>query len=89
VAELEVTTGELYRSISALDGRVSAQFDSVNRRLDGLQFVHRETYAAEMAAIRERLEDQEEKVRWWSRAFVVSLLFPVVVGVILALVLTR
>lgn len=85
----EVTIGELYRSISALDGRVSAQFESVNRRLDSLQFVHRETYAAEMTALRERVDTTEEKLRWMSRALVTSFAFPVMVALLLAVVLSR
>lgn len=93
----EVTIGELYRSISGLKADMAAQFEIVNRRFDSLQFVHRETYAAEMTALRaeiaadrEEINELKERFRWGGRAIIVSFVFPILVSlVVMALAVGR
>lgn len=85
----EVTIGELSRTIARMDLRVATQFEAVNRRLDSLQFVHRETYSVQMAALVDRLEALEEAKRWTVRTFVASFTFPILVGAIVMQAVAR
>lgn len=85
----EVTIGELSRTLTRMDARMTTQFEAVNRRLDSLQFVNRETYAVQMEAIVDRLEALEDGKRWIARSFVAAFLFPIMVGIIVALAVAR
>jgi Mg-chelatase subunit ChlI len=89
IGDADITIGELSRTIAAMDGRLTSQLQEVNRRLDGLQFVHRETYEAQREAFSTRLATIEEKDTWRGRALVVSFLFPVLIAVVLALALGK
>ena len=85
----EITIGELSRTIAAMDARMGAQFAAINGRLDGLQFVHRETYAVQMGAVNDRLDTIEERLRWTGRTFIAAFVFPVLVAIIATLVAIR
>lgn len=85
----DVTMGELARRLDRVEGRIAEQFGDMHRQIEGLQFVHRDTYLVQMAAMTARLETLEEKNRWTARALVTSIIFPVIVAITLALVLTR
>lgn len=85
----DITIGELSRTIVAMDARINAQFAAVNHRLDGLQFVHRETFTVEMEALKDRVHELEEAKRWTARTFVAAFLFPILVAVILALAVAK
>lgn len=85
----DVTMGELARRLDRVETRITEQFSDMHRQLEGLQFVHRDTYLVQMSAITDRLEALEEKNTWIARALVTSIIFPVIVAIILALALTR
>lgn len=84
-----ITPGEIARRLDGFEQRTSAQFDGINRRLDNLQFVPRDTYLVQIDSMTERITGLEERARWFSRALVTAILFPVLTALILALVLTR
>jgi hypothetical protein len=89
MAAEDVTIGELCRRLSAMESRMNAQFSEVNRRLDNLQFVPRDVYQAEMRAHDHRLIDLEEDRKWNRRAIVTSFVWPIIVGLLLAAMVTR
>lgn len=70
-------------------GELGRRLDRIERKIDNLQFVRRDVYDVEMSSVKARLDDLEEGRRWAFRGIVTSLVFPVLVAVILALVLTR
>jgi hypothetical protein len=84
----EVTIGELSRTIAAMDGRINAQFNAINRRFDNLEFVHRDTYTAQMGALIDRVHTLEESKTWLTRtlvaAFIVAFISPLLVGLVVA-----
>jgi hypothetical protein len=80
----DITIGELSRTISGMEKRINDRFDAINRRFDGLEFVHRETYTVQMGMVIDRVEALEESKRWLLRmlagAFFVAFLAPVLVA---------
>lgn len=76
----DVTLGEVARRLTALEGGISRQFDTVNRRLDNLQFVSHEIYTVEMKLVTDRLRQLEEDKQWTRRTIVGAFLFPVLVA---------
>lgn len=85
--ESDVTLGELSRRMVSMEGRMSDGFAAVNRRLDSLQFVNQETYRVEISAMSRRLDELEDAKKWTARTFVAAFLFPVLVGILVAVVL--
>lgn len=85
----DVTLGEVVRRLDSLEKRMDGNFGNVTRQLENLQFVHRDTYSVQMAAVVDRLEALEESKAWVARGLVTCLIFPVVVAIILAVVLTQ
>lgn len=85
----DVTLGELSRRLDSLEGRITGQFGQIMRSIDNLQYVHRETYQAQMAALLDRIEDLEEAKRWSVRALAVSLVMPVLVAIVVAMAVAR
>lgn len=82
MAEDVPTLGELSRTIDRMDARINAQFEAVNRRLDGLQFVSQDVYRSEMAAVVRRLDEKDEEDRWKARAILGAFVFtPVAVAI--------
>lgn len=84
--ESEITIGELSRTITRMDTRISNQLDAINRRFDSLEFVHRDTYMAQMGALIDRVHNLEESKTWLTRtlaaAFFVAFLSPLLVGLV-------
>lgn len=89
VAEDDVTLGELSRNITAMRGDFDRRFMEMNSRLDNLQFVSRDTYTAEMNAVKKDVEELKESKQWMSRVLVGSLVLPVVVAFVVTWVVTR
>lgn len=85
----EVTLGELARSLSSLETRMNGRFDAVNQRLDGLQFVHRETYTVQMGAVIDDIKELQEGRKWFNRLLATAFLVAFVAPVLVALVVTR
>jgi hypothetical protein len=92
----EITMGELARRLDGFEKRNEDAFRTLNNRFDTLQFVHRDTYVVEMAAMDERIkvqrgriDDIEERNRWLVRALATAFLMPLLVGVFLFLVLQQ
>ena len=81
----DVTLGELWRGMIALERRMTDGFSEVNRRFDHLEFVPRETYNL----LAERVQKIEDAERWRNRTLVAAFLFPCIVTLITALVVTR
>lgn len=85
----EITIGELSRTIAAMEARIAGAFAEVHRRFDNLQFVNKETYAVQEAAQDSRIEALEEKDRYRGRAILVSLLYPGLLAILMALAFGR
>jgi len=81
----EISTGELDRRLSDMRAEMRSQFDKVNHHIEALQFVSRDTYLVQMQALTERLVKLEDAKTWLSRAVVVSLLFPILAAIVIAL----
>ncbi len=89
VSDNDVTLGELARRLSSMETRIDGKFGDVNRRLDGLTFVGQDVHALAMKQVTDRLELLEESKRWTTRTLIASFIFPVMVAVLVALVVTR
>lgn len=85
----EVTLGELARNLRAMETRVNEKFTNINQRLDNLQFVPRREFDIQIKALGEDVKELRESKQWMQRTLVASFLFPVLVAVIVALVVTR
>lgn len=87
--ESEVTLGEVARSLVALEARINGQFAEVTRRLDNLEFVPRREFEIQVAAIEADVKELKDGKQWIQRTLVASFLFPILVAVVIALVVTR
>jgi hypothetical protein len=85
----EVTLGELARSLTALESRLDKKFADVNRRLDTLEFVPRREFEIHVAALTEDVRELRDSKTWMARGLVTSLLLPVLVTIIAAVLVTR
>lgn len=85
----EVTLGELSRGLEKLETHMNGGFAAVNRRLDSLQFVPRGEFKIQIDALGEDIKELKDSKQWMQRALVGSLLFPVLVAIVVALVVTR
>ncbi len=85
----EVTIGELYRYLQAMEKRVNDQFISVGARFDKLQFVNKETYNVQFTSLEERVNILEEAKTWFGRTLVAAFVFPILVAAIVTLLVTR
>jgi hypothetical protein len=81
VADVDVTIGELSRTLSRMDARMTTQFAEVNRRLDGLQFVSVEVYRAEIDALRREVSEQKEDVKATRRGVVFAFMYPTIIAI--------
>ena len=87
--EERVTLGELSRSLAGLERRMDQRFDTINRRLDALQYVGKEAYEVQVAQMQQRLEALEESRRWTVRTLVAAFLYPLLLAVVVAVVMSR
>lgn len=85
----EISLGEVARRLDRFERSVDQQFTGVHRQIESMQYVSRETYEARHKALSARVEELEDSKRWFSRGLVVSFVFPVLVAIVLALVLTK
>ncbi len=85
----DVTLGEIARGLVSLEGRMNEKFASMNRRLDSLEYVPRGEHNLQIKEVSDRLRDLEDAKTWMSRALVASVLFPVLVAAVVAMVVTR
>ncbi len=85
----DVTLGEIARGLVSLEGRMNEKFASMNRRLDSLEYVPRGEHNLLFKVVSDRLRDLEDAKTWMSRALVASVLFPVLVAAVVAMVVTR
>lgn len=84
-----VTLGELGRRMDKLEVSVADVAKTLGGKIDSLQFVHRDTYNAEMAAVRADVKELKDSKQFFSRSLLVSFIMPILVAVILGLALTR
>lgn len=84
-----VTLGELSRRLAAHERRMDQRFDTVNRRLDALQYVGKETYELQVSQMNQRVEALEEARRWTVRTLVAAFLYPLALALVVAIVMTR
>ena len=84
-----ISLGELSRNLRSLERRISEQFGQINLRLDNLHFVPRDLYEIQVKQINDRVEELEESRRWQVRTTVAAFLYPLLVGIIIALVVVR
>ena len=89
VAEDDVTLGELSRNITAMRGDFDRRFMEVNARLDNLQFVSRDVYTAQMAAVNERVSDLEDSHKWLARLAATAVVLGLLAPAFVALVVTK
>lgn len=80
----DVTLGEVYRRLTAVEHSFTNGFNRLGDRIDRLEFVHRDVYTADINTIRARLNELEDDKKWTRRALLTSLLLPVIVGLVLA-----
>lgn len=80
----DVTLGEVYRRLTSVEQNFNASLNRLGDRIDRLEFVHRDVYTADQAALNARIAELEDDKKWTRRALFGSLLLPVVVGLILA-----
>lgn len=85
----DLTIGELGRRLDGFERRIEQRLNSIDRHIESLQFVHRDTYNVEVGNLARRVDDLEESKRWFARGLITALLFPVLVAIILAVVLTQ
>jgi len=92
----EITLGEIARRMDRMEQRMEAGFRDSAEQVGSLAFVSKESYEVQMRALNERLGNTDKRLdaadesrRWVVRALVTSLLLPVIVAVVLALVLTQ
>lgn len=78
----EVTIGELARRLESLDRAMGQGFSRIDRHLESMQFVHRETYSAERAAIINDLSELKDKMKWISRTVAGSLITAVTAAIV-------
>jgi hypothetical protein len=83
----DVTIGELGRRLSAMEGRMNAQFGEVTRRLDSLQFVPRDVYQAEIGTLKVEVSELKSERKSDRRAIVTALVYPTLLA-ILTVILT-
>ena len=89
MAEDDVTLGELSRNITAMRGDFDRRFMEVNARLDNLQFVSRDVYTAQMAAVNERVSDLEDSHKWLARLAATAVVLGLLAPAFVALVVTK
>jgi hypothetical protein len=84
VPDSDVTLGEVYRRLTHVETSFNQSMNRLGDRIDRLEFVHRDVYVADQAALHARIAELEDDKKWTRRALFGSLLLPVVVGLILA-----
>lgn len=85
----DISIGELSRNISAMRGDFDRRFIEVNRRLDGLQFVSRDVYTAQMSALDGRIQELEESRKWLARLAGSAMVLGLIAPAFVALVVTK
>lgn len=85
----DVTLGELYRGMAALEGRINKKFDEIGATIGALQFVTRDVYDIEIKQLKDELAEIQDDRKWSRRVIVASFLFPVLVAIATGLVFTR
>ena len=78
--ENPVTRAELWHATSQIESRIDQLSGRLERRLDNLQFVSKDAFAA----LEDRVEDLEEGKKWLTRtlfvAVTISFLMPLIVA---------
>jgi hypothetical protein len=75
--------------MAAMERRIDAQFSNVQTRFDGLSFVSRDVYERDRTEDRRRITELEDAKQWMGRTLVAAFLFPTLVAIVVALVVTR
>ena len=89
VPEDDVTLGELSRNITAMRGDFDRRFMEINSRLNNMEFVSRDVYTAQMAALVERIADLEDSHKWLARTAATAIALGLLAPVFVALVVTK
>lgn len=83
-----ITIGEISRRLKQLDRQMGQGFAKIDSHLNSLQFVHRETYAADMktleakhGALQSEIIDLKDKNKWISRSVAGALITAVVAAI--------
>lgn len=85
----EVTSGELSRRLDGLERRMDEGFGRVSRQVENLQFVHRDVYDEAQRAMARRLDRLEQSKTWIARSVVGSVIFPLLVAALVAVLIVR
>jgi len=85
----EITLGELARRLDRMEVRMDGQFAQVGRQIENLQYVPRDIYALQVGEMSGRIDELEQAKMWLTRTIIASIAFPILVGIIMALVVTR
>lgn len=84
-----VTLGEVARALEGLESRMNLGFEQMNRRLDSLQYVPRGEYEIQINTLQSDIRELADSRRWFGRTMVAAFLFPLLIAVIVALVVTK
>lgn len=78
----EITVAELGRRIDQIERQIGQNFSRLDRQLESLAFVHRETYGAERSAMQADLDDLKDKIKWISRTVAGSLITAITAAIV-------
>ena len=85
----DVSLGELSRNIRAMRFDFDRRFVEMNQKLDGLQYVSRDVYTAQMSALASRIDELEESRKWLARLAGTAMVLGLIAPAFVALVVTK